>query len=310
MFIFHIGDEYLLMTISRFVVFTTVLELRSFTKAATKLNMTQSAVSHAVSSLESEWGATLLIRDRKKGLLLTELGQKTVVHMREILNRIEQINQELAFASKLEAGTIRLGTFYSASACLLPKILARFQKKYPNIEFLFFEGTYGEVVDWLETGIIDIGFIIESSASKTFEMLSLVKDEMVVALPHGHRLGKRKMIEIEDIKEEPLIMPKGMYEPYILEIFKKAEIDPVVRFEVQDCTTIANMVQEGLGITIGPKLFLKTQRQLQLVHLAIENLRDVSLAYIAKPLVSPAVQAFLTEAGQIFNQKDGAPTIQ
>ncbi|MGF9979544.1 LysR family transcriptional regulator [Viridibacillus arvi] len=298
------------MTISRFVVFTTVLELRSFTKAATKLNMTQSAVSHAVSSLESEWGATLLIRDRKKGLLLTELGQKTVVHMREILNRIEQINQELAFASKLEAGTIRLGTFYSASACLLPKILARFQKKYPNIEFLFFEGTYGEVVDWLETGIIDIGFIIESSASKTFEMLSLVKDEMVVALPHGHRLGKRKMIEIEDIKEEPLIMPKGMYEPYILEIFKKAEIDPVVRFEVQDCTTIANMVQEGLGITIGPKLFLKTQRQLQLVHLAIENLRDVSLAYIAKPLVSPAVQAFLTEAGQIFNQKDGAPTIQ
>ncbi len=76
MIVFHVGDEHLLMTISRFEVFTTVLELRSFTKAANKLNMTQPAVSHAISSLESEWGTTLLIRDRKKGLLLTEIGQK------------------------------------------------------------------------------------------------------------------------------------------------------------------------------------------------------------------------------------------
>ncbi len=223
--------------------------------------------------------------------------------MREILNRMEKINQELAFASNLEAGTIRLGTFYSASACLLPKILVQFQKKYPNIEFAFFEGTYEEITDWLENGIVDIGFMIETGAHIAFETLPLVKDEMVVALPLEHRLGEKKTIDVKDISEEHLIMPKGMYAPYILEIFKEAKIDPMISFEVQDCTTIANLVKEGLGITIGPKLFLTTQQQLQLVHLNIENLRHISLAYTDKRSVSPAVQAFLKEAEQVFNLK-------
>ncbi|MGG1663444.1 LysR family transcriptional regulator [Brevibacillus sp. NRS-1366] len=288
------------MTIARFEVFTKIVELGNFTKASENLNMTQSAVSHAISSLESEWGTTLFIRDRKKGILLTEVGQKILIHIREILNRTEKINQELALASKLEVGTIRIGTFASASACLLPKILSKFQKKYPKIEFRFYEGTYEEIMEWLDTGAIEIGFVVQQDAHTKFSTIPLIKDKMVIAFPVQHKFHKEKIISIQDVKDEPFIMPKGMYQSHVEEIFQQAQIKPTIRFEVHDCNTIANMVQEGLGVTIGPKLFLKTQQNIQIANLNLSNWRTVALACPSISDASPAVKAFLTEAKSVF----------
>lgn len=197
------------MTLARFEIFAKIVDLGSFTKASEELNMTQSAVSHAIASLEAEWGTSLLIRDRKKGIALTEVGQKTLIHIREILNRMEKINQELALAANVEIGTIRIGTFASASSCLLPKILATFEKKYPKITFSFFEGTYEEIEEWLHTGVIDLGFVVEREKGMPFDMIPLLQDKMVVAFPPAHRFHKKKLIHIEDLKEEPSSCRRG-----------------------------------------------------------------------------------------------------
>ncbi|WP_010274406.1 LysR family transcriptional regulator [Paenibacillus senegalensis] len=290
------------MTIARFEVFSKVVELGSFTKAADQLNMTQSAVSHAIANLESEWSTTLLIRDRKNGLLLTEVGQRTIVHIREILNRMEIIQQEIARAAKLEVGTIRIGTFASASACLLPKILANFQKQHPKIEFRFFEGTYEEIIEWLSTGVIDIGFVVQPDAKSAVEWIPLAKDEMVVAFSKGHKFNQDDVVPVRSLQDEPFIMPTGMYQSHVQEIFQQAKVAPCIRFEVKDCNTIANMVQEGLGITIGPALFLKTQPNLQIRRLDVEHWRTVALACPSIAASSPAVKAFLAVASQVFNK--------
>lgn len=292
------------MTIARFEVFSKVIETGSFTKAAEKLNMTQSAVSHAVAGLESELGIPLLIRDRKKGFMLTEVGQRTLGHMREILNHMEKIKQEAAFASNLEAGTIRIGSFASATACILPKIISKYQKKYPNIEFIFFEGTYEEIIEWFETGVIDIGIVVEQKMNANLNLLPLIKDKMVVAYPEGHRFEKETTINVQELKEEPFIMPKGVYRTHVDEIFAQAKITPSVRFEVQDCATISSMVQEGLGITVGPELFLKDQPKIKLGNLNQVNCRHVALAFPAIQYVSPAVQAFLTVAQELFSHEN------
>lgn len=296
------------MSLARFEIFSKVVELSSFTKAAEKLNMTQSAVSHAVASLESEWGMALLIRDRKKGLMLTEVGQKMLIHMREILNQLEKIKQEVAFASNLEVGTIRIGSFASATACILPKIISKFHKKHPNIEFIFFEGTYDEIIEWFETGVIDIGIVVQQNMNTNLNVLPLIKDKMVVAFPEGHRFQEDETIDIQDLQKEPFIMPKGVYRTHVDEIFSQAKIQPLVRFEVQDCATIASMVQEGLGITIGPELFLKDQPKIKIGNLKQLNWRSVSLAYPSIQSVSPAVKAFLTVAQGIFTNENDLPT--
>ncbi|MGE8205916.1 LysR family transcriptional regulator [Heyndrickxia sp. NPDC080065] len=288
------------MSIVRFEILSKVIELGSFTKAAEKLSMTQSAVSHAISSLETEWGVTLLIRDRRKGIALTEIGQKTLPHIREVLKRIETINQEIALATNLETGIIRIGTFASASSCLLAKLLAKFQKKHPKIEFKFYEGTYEEITEWLQSGIIDIGFVVKGKTNPSFDLVPLWKDKMVVAFHPEHKFLHKETIDMHDLEKEPFIMPTGMYQSHIEELFKEAQIKPSIRFEVHDCTTIANMVQEGLGVTIGPELFLKTQQNIKIGKLNLTSYRDVALACSAISEASPAVKEFLVVAKNVF----------
>lgn len=288
------------MSIVRYEIITKVVELGSFTETAEKLNMTQSAVSHAVASLESEWGVSLLIRDRKKGITLTEIGQKVLPHIREVLKRVEIINQEIAFATNLETGIIRIGTFASASSCLLPKLLVKFQKKHPKIEFKFYEGTYEEITEWLSSGIIDIGFVVKGKSNPNFDLIPLIKDNMVVAYHPDHKFHSKETVDMEDLMEESFIMPTGMYQAHVEELFEEAKIKPSILFEVHDCTTIANMVQEGLGVTIGPELFLKTQQNIKVSKLNIKNSREVALACHSIANASPAVKEFLHVAKDVF----------
>ncbi|MPQ26496.1 LysR family transcriptional regulator [Bacillus paralicheniformis] len=288
------------MTVVRFEILTKVIELGSFTKAAEKLSMTQSAVSHAISSLETEWGVQLLIRERRKGIALTEIGQKTLPHIREVLKRIETINQEIALATNLETGIIRIGTFASASSCLLPKLLVKFRKKHPKIEFKFYEGTYEEITEWLQSGVIDIGFVVKEKSSPGFDLVPLLKDKMVVAFHPEHKFLHKETIDMYDLEKEPFIMPTGMYQSHVVELFEEAQIKPSIRFEVHDCTTIANMVHEGLGVTIGPELFLKTQQNIKIGKLNLTNYRDVALACSNISEASPAVKEFLMFAKNVF----------
>ncbi|MGG3284121.1 LysR family transcriptional regulator [Paenibacillus solani] len=288
------------MSIVRFEIIAKVVELGSFTKTADALNMTQSAVSHAVASLESELDTSLLIRDRKKGITLTEVGQKVLPHIREILKRMDSIHQEIALVTNLETGIIRIGTFASASSCLLPKLLSKFQKKHPKIEFKFYEGTYEEITEWLGSGIIDIGFVVKGKSNPNFDLVPLIKDKMVVAYHPEHRFHTKETVEMNDLLDESFIMPTGMYQSHVEELFEEAQIKPFIRFEVHDCTTIANMVQEGLGITIGPELFLKTQQNIKTSKLNMQNSRVVSLACESIENASPAVKEFLRVAKGVF----------
>lgn len=281
------------MSIVRFEIIATVFELGSFTAAAEKLNMTQSAVSHAVASLESEWDVSLFIRDRRKGITTTEVGQKVLPHIREVLKRMESIHQEIALATNLETGIIRIGTFASASSCLLPKLLAKFQKKHPKIEFKFYEGTYEEITEWLSSGVIDIGFVVKGEANPNFDFVPLIKDDMVVAYHPAHRFQSGDTVDMAELAKESFIMPTGMYQSHVEALFEEAQIKPSIRFEVHDCTTIANMVQEGLGVTVGHELFLKTQQNIKVSNLTIRNSREVALACQSIAEASPAVKEFL-----------------
>lgn len=289
------------MSIVRYEIIATVVELGSFTETAKKLNMTQSAVSHAVASLESEWGVSLLIRDRKTGIKLTEIGQKILPHIREVLKRVDIVNQEIAFAANLETGIIRIGTFASASSCLLPKLLAKYQKKHPKIEFKFYEGTYEEITEWLSSGIIDIGFVVKGKSNPEFDVIPLIKDNMVVAYHPDHRFHFKETVDMRELADEPFIMPTGMYQSHVKELFAEAQIIPSILFEVHDCTTIANMVQEGLGVTIGPELFLNTQPNIKVSKLNIRNSREVALACHSIVNASPAVKEFLHVAKGVFD---------
>ena len=98
------------MTITQPSINKTI-ELGSFTKAARVLNMTQPAVSHAISSIESELGVTILIRDKRQGLLVTDVGNRILVHIREIFERCRRLNKKLRWRKDTKWGRFELGVF-------------------------------------------------------------------------------------------------------------------------------------------------------------------------------------------------------
>ncbi|AIK39763.1 LysR family transcriptional regulator [Bacillus pseudomycoides] len=287
------------MTITQLQVFIKVVELGSFTKAARVLNMTQPAVSHAISSVESELGVTLIIRDKRKGLILTDVGNRILVHFREILNGVEKVEQEVAMEKGHEVGTIRIGSFPSASAYFLPRMINIFREKYPNLELVLHEGTLKEVEEWLLSRVIDVGIVI--LPNKEMEIVPLTRGKMVVVLHNDHPLCEKEAITINDLEGEPIILFKGGYEPPIIDMFKQAGVPLRVEYAVSTVTTSLNMIQEGLGLAILAELSLTNlPPNVKTKELAPQVWREIALAVPSLRESSLAVQLFIEEFQGLF----------
>ena len=291
------------MTFAQLQVFAKVVETGSFTKAGEALNMTQSAVSHAVAGLESELGVSLIVRDRKPGVILSDFGRRVLGSVRDILSRMAQIEQEAAAEKGLEAGVIRIGSFPSAAARLLPKMIATFKSLHPDIEIVLFEGTDQEIVEWLDSRVIDVGFVAEASlGSRT---IPLTKDKMVVVMPKGHPYGAAPAIPVTQLVDSPFIMSQGGCEPLIREIFDRSGLSPAVRFEVRDMSTILNMVKEGLGVTVVPELALPdTLQGLEFRDLDPPFWRHLGLCCRFGEEATLAVRTFIGMGQSLFHDDD------
>jgi len=288
------------MTITQLQIFVKTVEMGSFTKAAQSLNMTQPAVSHAISSIESELGVTLIIRDKRKGLILTDVGKRILIHIREILNGIEKVEQEVAAEKGHEVGTIRIGSFPSASAYFLPKIINIFRQKYPNLELILYEGTLKEVEGWLLSRVIDIGIVI--LPNEEMEIIPLTRGKMVVVLRDDHTLYKKSAITIQDLNNEPIIIFKGGYEPPIIDMFKQAGVPLRIKYAVSTVTTSLNMIQEGLGLAILAELSLSNlPPNVRTRELEPQVWREIGLAVPSLKESSLAVQLFIEEVQELFS---------
>jgi len=232
--------------------FVAVAETGSFTEAAYSIDLTQSAVSHALSALESELGVTLLERNNKGVVALTNVGQKLLPHVRALLAQAETIQQEAQAARGLTKGKLRLGSIPSVSPHLLAGVLTHFQRQYPDIDVTLFEGTLQEMYEWINTSMIDVGFV--HHPAKGVESTRLVTDELLVVVAEGHHLHARTSVTINELREESLIMPRTGCE--LPEIFdqKRGKRGPSIRYQASEGATILAKVCEGLGITILPRL--------------------------------------------------------
>jgi len=297
-------DNKIVMTQSQLSLFVKIAEKGSFTKAGQELNMTQPAVSRAISTLESELGVTLMIRDRKNGIILTELGERLLVLFREILHGFQKVEQEVTAAKGFEVGTIRIGSFPIVSAHFLPKILRVFGEKYPGLTFELYEGTIDEIKEWLSSRIIDVGWVIPSDDE--FELIPFLKDHMCLLLSDDHPLQKLAEIHITDLSNEPMVLCKGGFETPIYELFHKAGATLHAKFDVHNITTALSMVQEGLGMAIVSKISLSLSalppnvlireihpQPYREIHLAVPSLEEASIA--VKLFIQTAKDLFLSE---------------
>ena len=151
------------MTLLTYQVFKTVADIGSFHKAADILGLTPSAISHAISSMETELGFSVMTRG-KNGIALTNYGEHLLPYVNAVLNSDESLQQVIAEMNGLRTGKVKIGVFSSVCTNWLPDILRSFQEKYAEITIEVFQGTYDEVAYWIKNGVVDLGFLSVSSA--------------------------------------------------------------------------------------------------------------------------------------------------
>ncbi|MGA3854642.1 LysR family transcriptional regulator [Bacillus pumilus] len=275
----------------QYKVFLTVVECGSFTKAGDKLGLTQSGVSHNIAKLESELGIVLLRRNRN-GLALTDAGERVMPHIRQIIHHAALLEQEAALIQGMEVGNIKIGTFSSFSSKMLPQLIHRFTKGYPNIQVELYEGGYEEIEEWIASGTVDVGFLTQPS--REFETVPLFQDELVVLMQENHRFHTKKVIEVDSLHNESFIMPKAGCDLLIKKLLKERGVKPQVLFEIGDNNTLISIVQEGLGVTIIPTLILPPQMShTKVIPLETSVYREINLAFKSFKAASPSAKRWI-----------------
>ena len=146
------------MESSRCKAFLAAAECGSLTRAAEKLNYTASGVSQLISAMESEFGF-LLLKRTTRGVVLTAEGERMLPAVRAFLSQENRMHELAANINGLDIGLINIASYSSIATHWLPKVIADFKKKYPNININLMEGVRQEVLKWIEEGRADIGLL-------------------------------------------------------------------------------------------------------------------------------------------------------
>ncbi|MDR6717345.1 LysR family transcriptional regulator [Paenibacillus amylolyticus] len=280
------------MTLYQLEVFLAVVQTGSFTRAGELLHASQSGVSHTIGDLEKELGIILFTRSRS-GVTLTDTGAQILVHVREIVNHSDQINQVAAVSRNVNGGTIRIGAFASFSAHVLPGINQAFRNHYPGVELLHFEGNYEEVSAWIKAGAVDLGFLADPS-DDGLDIVHLLTDPYAAILPANHRLKEHDLISIEQLTHDPFLSLKSGCERPVMRAFQENGLTLNKQFEVTEHSTILSMVEAGIGVAVIPSMILTAvPLKIMIKPLSPPINRDIGLAVLSMQNVSPAVSEFI-----------------
>lgn len=247
------------MEMSQMRTFHTVAETLNFTRAAERLHINQSAVSHQIKALETELGEPLFIR-AKRGVTLSHAGRIALEYVKRILAESEALRERLAGAEAQLRGPVRAAAATQAFVHLFAPLFESFMRQYPSIELTFRTtvSTEQTVADIL-SGAADVGFASMAVYSPGLRVTPLFEDELVLAVGLGHRLAGHHAVAVDDIERERLILFErgASIRRATDEFFNRVGIQPTLALESNDTYFIKLMVEHGMGVALLPAWAVK-----------------------------------------------------
>jgi len=290
-----------MLDVKRLRILREVAARRSFSAAAEALSFTQSAVSQHIAALEREAG-TQLVERAPRGVRLTEAGSALVGHTDAILARLEDAEQELAAIAGLDGGKLRLGSFPTAGSTLVPRAVAVFHARHPNVELGLVEGEPEVLLPRLRAGELDLILSydwesVPTTVAAEVERVALLEEPMQLVLPRGHRLADQRVVALEELAEEKWISGTGpgSCNELLVRAAGEAGFEPDVAFETDDCLTCQAFVAAGVGVCMLPRLGLSPAHpEVEIRSLGpAAPVRRVWAARLAEGYRSPAGEAML-----------------
>jgi len=292
-------DQWLGVEIRHFAALRAVAEEGSFGRAAERLGYTQSAVSQQIATLERIVGEQLVERPGgPRPVSLTEAGRLLLHHADAIVGRLRAAQADLHALQAGESGTLRVGTFQSVGARVLPEVMRRFAEQWPSIEVMLEELEDDESARAIELGTIDVGFVQLPVGEAPLETVELLHDPYVLIVPAGSPLAHRRAT-LNDVASQTLV---GFRDHHALDsvvaAFNAAGLDPHWTFRSNDNPTVQGLVAAGLGVAVMPKLTIDSaDRRTAIVDLggAVPP-RIIAVAWHRDRYASPALRAFVETA--------------
>ncbi len=280
------------MTLLSYEIFYAVAQEKSFQKAAKLLNMTPSAISHAISTMEKELGFSLFIRN-KNGTVLTSNGEAVYPHILDVLNSNEYLLQSVAQLKGLKSGTIKVGCFNSVCTAWMPAIMTAFRKEYPEITVKVYQGTYADVEEWLKNGIIDVGFLSES-CTKDFFYTPLYKDQLLCLTPKNFPVANPDYISVDELENQAFVFQREACDTDVQAFLDKYHISIKTNHHVIDDQSTVALIEAGMGIGIMPEILVKKMSSnINSYALHPAEYRTICLATTHPHIMSPAVNRFI-----------------
>lgn len=289
-----------MLNVGRLRVLVQVADRGSFSAAAEELSYTQSAVSQQIATLEAEVGLTLLER-HARGVRLTAAGAALYEHAEGVLARLEAAEADLAAIAGLRAGRLRMASFPTAGATLMPLAIASFRAAHPDVELTLAEGEPEQIAPRLRAGELDLALLFEFAepleGMDAMRRVALLEDPLYLALPRRHPLAGKSDLRLGDLSGEAWVQT-SIASPCALHVVRSchaAGFEPNVAFESDDYQTVQGLVAAGVGVALIPELALSVVRE----DIAIRALspeppkRQVFAAAPADARLSPATPAMI-----------------
>jgi DNA-binding transcriptional LysR family regulator len=297
------------MELRQLEYFVAVSEEASFTRAASRLHVTQPGVSAQVRQLERELGQALLDRSGR-AVRLTDVGAAVLPHARAALGAVAAARVAVDELTGLVRGHVRVGIVGSISSVDVPGLLAGFHRDHPTVEIALTEASSDRLLEALQAGQLDLAFIALPAPPPPGVEVQVVADEpLVVAVGRGDALATRKAVTLEAIRERALItLTRGTgLRSYVDGAFAAAGFQPHIAFEAGDPHVLARLAGRGLGVAILPRSVADAHAaELHVIALTRPRLRGrIALAWRAQGPTSPAARALIGHARTALGQPEG-----
>lgn len=214
-------------------------------------NVTPPAVSHIVKQMETEFGFALFVRNRH-GVVLTTSGESVFKAISDIVQKEDALNQLVSELNGLDKGHVRLGIFNSMCK-YLPDLIHGFKDKYPNITFEIYQGSYENIVEWIKTGVVDIGFL-SKTVNSTLPFYEIFSDPLMCILKKGTPTASETGIALESLANSPFVMQRELCDADAKRIMDKLKLGVRTVCRVVDDKATVEMVKAGFGFAIMPLL--------------------------------------------------------
>ena len=257
------------MEINQIKYFVEVVRQGGMTQASEHLYIAQSTISKAIKNIENEYDITLFDRSQKQ-IKLTDIGQTFYDNSLEFLALFEKLSLEMNDVVNVQKGHIKIGLSPMMNVQMFTNALNQFHKLYPNVTYEVIEGG-GKIVENLTANDeVDIGITTLPVDHTLFHSIPLYNEELLLVVSNDHHLAHLKKVDLAELKDEEFVLFHDDYylKDQIIENCKRIGFYPKTVANISQISFIANMIQQGIGISIVPE---------SLVHLMGDNVTSIQL---------------------------------